>query len=89
MKQITFEHLTKPDTNKPRAANNFELLINDIAEQTHPPERRKDVRKRLAIAARTARWTEMDLHALLKKRNDPSIRNYSAFVNWSCKIRKV
>lgn len=31
------------------------------------------------------RLTTTDLHALLKKADDPAIRNYTAFVRWSIK----
>lgn len=88
MKKIDFSHLQQKQENQPRANTNKELLINDIADQCYPPEERPAIRRRLAIAANTAKWTEMDLHALLKKRQDPSVRNYTALVKWSTKIRR-
>jgi len=71
---------------KPQFRNNRDALIYDIAEATTEKDK-KLLRKRLAIAANTLGWSEMDLHALMKKRYDPSIRNYTAFVKWSCKIQ--
>lgn len=70
--------------------NQREDLIEQIVAQCHF-RRKGDDRKlarQLAIAANLARWTTTDLHALLKKRTDPTIRNYTAFVWWSAKIRK-
>lgn len=66
------------------ARNNFEYLIQQIVESTNARDK-KSLARRLAIFARTFGWTEMDLHGLLQKKNDPSIRNYSAFVEWSIK----
>lgn len=87
MKPLDFSHLLE-EKQQPRANNNFELLINDIADQCYPESERPTIRRRLAIAARTARWTETDLHCLLNKRLDPAIRNYTGFVKWSSTIRK-
>lgn len=75
--------------NGPVARNAKEDLINQIADQCHPVSERATIRKRLALATNTAKWTETDLHALLKKRQDPTIRNYTAFVKWSTKITKA
>jgi len=55
-------------------------------QQTNVTDK-KSLAKRLALAYRTLKWSDMDLHALLKKRSDPTIRNYSAFVQWSTKIQ--
>ena len=85
MKKIEF---TRPMTMEPelhvRSAR--EALIADIVNATQEKDKRK-LAKRLAMAANTLHWQEIDLHALLQKRNDPNVRNYTAFVWWSCKIR--
>lgn len=84
MKQIDFTHLKQKP--KVRANNAKEDLINQIADQCYPENDRPAIRRRLAIATNTAKWTETDLHALLNKKLDPTIRNYTAFVKWSSKI---
>lgn len=67
---------------------NYEALIAEIVSHTQPPSGRRQLAKRLAVAYHTAKWSVTDLHALLQKRLDPSIRNFSAFVNWTCKVTK-
>lgn len=89
MKTPTFDHLnlTKP-TSGPR--NQREDLIEQIVAQCRnktPADDRKLARL-LAITTNAAKWSTTDLHALLKKKNDPSIRNYTAFVWWSAKQHK-
>lgn len=86
MKHITF---TQPMKVEPtlQIRNSRDALIADIANRTNEPNK-KLIAKLLAIAGNTAKWTEMDYHALLKKADDPTIRNYTAFVRWSCKITK-
>jgi hypothetical protein len=46
----------------------------------------KKLAKRIALAANTLGWSDMDLHALLRKRGQ--VRNFTAFVKWSIKIKK-
>ncbi len=71
-----------------RALNQKIDLIEQIVERTTVPEdQRPQLARRLAIAANTLKWTATDLHGLLKKADDPNIRNYTAFVQWSCNIR--
>lgn len=86
MKRATFkiDIQQQPTT---RARNKKEALIEEIVAQcTHkrPGDDRKLARL-LAVTANAAKWTETDLHALLKKKQDPKLRNYTAFVWWSAK----
>lgn len=76
----------KPTLNKrSRARTDCEALIEDIVGATD--EKDSDELKRLlAITAKTLKWTVTDLHALYQKRLDPTIRNYSAFVRSRTKI---
>jgi len=89
IKRPTFDlaHFEKPTT---RARNSQEALIEEIV--THCAcKSEKDARtlaKRIAIWSKSIKADETDLHALLQKRHDRSIRNYGGFVNWTCKIRK-
>ena len=100
MKTINFNHIdiektktSKPDidqtpTTKPR--NQREDLIEQIVAQCtfrKPGDDRKLARL-LAITANTCSWSCTDLHALLRKREDPTIRNYTRFVWWSAKVKK-
>lgn len=89
MKSITFDHLkTQPSTKGPR--NQKEDLIEQIVAQcTLKPGDDRKLARVLAIAANTGKWTTTDLHALLKKKNDPALRNFTAFVWWSAKVKKA
>lgn len=69
-----------------RVRNNKERLIADIVEKTTEKDKRL-LAKRLAIAMNAMKWEEHDLHALLKKANDPNVRNYTALVKYSCTIK--
>lgn len=74
---------------QPNPRNQQEDLIEQIVAQcTLKPGEDRKLARVLAIAANTGKWTTMDLHALLKKRMDPTIRNYTAFVWYSSKIKK-
>lgn len=89
MKTISFEHL---EVKKPteRARNQREDLIEQIVAQCtfrQPGDDRKLARL-LAIAANTGGWDTTDLHYLLKKKQDPTLRNYTAFVWSRAKITK-
>jgi len=89
VKQISFEHFKQPEKPSLFAAprDQRDDLIQQIVMQCHLTDtEKKQLAKLLTITANTAKWTETDLHALLKKRQDPSIRNYTAFVRWSAKI---
>jgi hypothetical protein len=95
MKALTFAHLpTAPAPKLSEAAiraprNQTEDLIAQIVAQcVCTPVQAKTLAKLLAITANTAGWGTSELHALLKKRNDPTIRNYTAYVWWSAKVRK-
>lgn len=70
--------------------SNREQLIADIVSQCNVigVEKRKELARRIALAANTLHWSDQDLHVLMKKKQDPTIRNYSAFLNWSIKIGK-
>lgn len=63
--------------------NGMEQLVRDIVEQTDAKgAQARKLQKLLVIQAKALRWSMTDLHALLQKKKDPAIRNYSAFV-WS------
>lgn len=88
MKQVSFTHLEKPTS---RARNQKEDLIEQIVAQCYfrkPGDDRKLARL-LAVTANAGKWSTMDLHALLNKKQDPSIRNYTAFVWYSAKQTKA
>lgn len=94
MKGINFDHINidKPAAkpNQPTPRNQKEDLIEQIVAQCvhkKPGDDRKLARL-LAVAANTASWTTTDLHALLRKRHDPGIRNYTGYVWWSAKVKK-
>lgn len=74
----------------PNPRNQQEDLIEQIVAQcTLKPGEDRKLARVLAIAANTGGWSTTDLHALLKKRLDPTIRNYTAFVWWSAKVKKA
>lgn len=88
MKQISFDHLQQPQQPPRRAPRNQrEDLVQQIVAQTNEKDK-AGLERRLMIAANAGDWSVTDLHALLKKRNDPAIRNYSAYVKWCAKITK-
>lgn len=60
-----------------------EDLIAQIVERTTADK--KLLAKRIALWVNRYKLDTSDLHALLKKADDPSIRNYTAFVHWSIK----
>lgn len=64
-------------------------LIQQIVARTNlkTDEERRDLERRLAIAANALGWKLIDLHALLKRADDPTVRNYTGLVVWSCKVR--
>jgi hypothetical protein len=66
--------------------NNKEQLIADIVNRTDEKDK-KWLAKRIAIAMNTLKWSSDDLHALLKKADDPTVHNYTALVKYSCTIR--
>jgi hypothetical protein len=66
--------------------NNTEQLIADIVNATNE-KNKKGLAKQIALAYNTLGWSDTDLHALFKKRSDPSIRNYTGFVKWSVTIK--
>ena len=66
--------------------NQTEDLIAQIVNATSEKDKHK-LAKEIKIAYHTLGWTDTDLHALLAKRKDPSIRNYTAFVKWSRQIK--
>lgn len=92
MKKIEIKEIPTTKTRKngervPR--NQREDLISQILDQcTLKPHQRKVLGKLLSITANTAGWTTTDLHALLKKKQDPAIRNYTAFVWYSAKMTR-
>lgn len=74
-----------------RARNAQEALIEEIVShcQCRNEKEARVTARRIAIAAKTLKWDETDLHALLQKHRDPNIRNYGAFVNWTIKIKNA
>ncbi len=82
MKRIEFKKIEQPALLQVRS--NREQLIADIVAATSDKDKKK-LAALIAIKANQMQWTEQDLHALLKKRADPTIRNYTAFVRWSLK----
>lgn len=80
MKQLSFN--IQPITLELEVRNNREDLIRQIVEKTDA-KNPKLLAKRIAIVANTFKWTEQDLHYLLKRHGE--VKNYSAFINWSLK----
>lgn len=68
------------------ARNNKEAIINEIVGLTNESEAgKKLLAKQIALWANRYKLSGTDLHALLKKHEDPKIRNFTAFVKWSIK----
>jgi hypothetical protein len=86
MKKITFTPIVREEALQVRS--NREQLIADIVNAT-TEKNKKSLAKLISIRANEMKWTEMDLHGLLKKRTDPTIRNFTAFVKWSIKTKQV
>ena len=63
--------------------NNREDLIRQIVEKTDA-KNKKFLAKRIALTANLFKWSDQDLHYLLKRHGE--VKNYSAFVNWSLKV---
>lgn len=85
MKQISFNREFRVESLQVRS--NREQLIADIVFATTEKNKKKLARA-IAVASNQMAWSESDLHALLQKRRDPTIRNYTAFVWWSIKTKK-
>lgn len=66
--------------------NNREDLIRQIVENTDATDKKK-LARRIAVTANTLHWSDMDIHALLKKKGE--VNNYSKFVNWCLKTRQI
>jgi hypothetical protein len=79
---------TRATVNSLKVRNNREHLIDQIVNRTDE-KNKKNLAKLLAIASYRFKWQDIDLHALLKKADDPSIRNYTAFVKWSIKDKAL
>lgn len=63
-----------------------EDIINQIVAKTRgSQEERKALAKLIAIWANRYLLNSTDLHALLKKADDPNIRNFGGFVRWAIK----
>jgi hypothetical protein len=85
MKHISFNQpLFKEEELNVRS--NREDLIRQIVEQTDT-KNKKVLARRIAVTSNILKWTDTDLHALLKKKGEVS--NYSAFINWNLKLDKV
>lgn len=85
---LNFDHIKQPQKTVTTVRNQREDIIEQIVQQTSltDPEK-KNLAKLIALTANIAKWKTEDLHALLKKRNDPTIRNYTGFVKWSIKMK--
>lgn len=83
-------HLTRPLFESPPAGltvrNQKEDIIAQIVEQT-TEKNKKNLAKVLAIHVNTFKLSTTDLHALLKKKGE--VKNYTAFVWWVCKSKKM
>ncbi len=84
--QIQRTFTVEPNTQGLLVRNNFEQLIADIVNATNE-QNKAALARRIATTARQLGWTETELHALLSKKKDPTIRNFTAFVKWSIKVR--
>lgn len=67
--------------------SNKEDLIVEIVKCTNE-KNKKALAKLIGIWVNKYKISETDLHALLQKRHDPKIRNFTAFVKWSIKDKK-
>lgn len=84
MERITFN---LPRVEAPlQIRNNRDQIISDIVMNTVEKDKKK-LAKIISIRARELKWTDTDLHSLLQKKKDPNIRNYTAFVWWSIKLK--
>ena len=83
--RVHFTTDKKQEESPLQVRNQKEDLIAQIVEKTNETDK-KGLARRIAIAYNTLRWTEMELHALLKKADDPSVHNYTAFVKYSATI---
>lgn len=63
-----------------------EDLINQIGDRVERIDSKEhpELRKRLAIASNTLKWSDTDLYNLLTKQG---LNNYIGFVYWSCTIK--
>lgn len=87
MKQISFNKQLSVEKEEIKIRNNREALIAEIVSFTTEKDKKK-LAALIAIKANQMKWTETDLHALLSKRKDPGIYNYTGFVKWSLKTRQ-
>ena len=78
-KELFEKYLVKEKETGLRVRNQKEDLIKQIVEGT-VEKNKKQLAKMLAIQTHTFKWTVTDLHSLLRKKDDPQIRNYTAFV---------
>lgn len=84
MKQINFSTYTIQPSLSPELSvrNSREDLIRQIVEKTDT-KNQKLLAKRIALTANLFKWSDDDLHYLLKRHGQ--VKNYSAFINWSLK----
>lgn len=75
-----------PNLDTLQVRNNREQLIKEIVEASTEKDKKKFARF-ISIRARELKLTDTDLHYLLQKKNDQSIKNYTAFVRWSLKVK--
>lgn len=75
---------TGPDAKTPE-----QDLINQIVAQMVVDQNRAAwLRKMMAIQTNTFKWSTTDLHAVLQKKHDPTVRNYTAWVTWRFGLAK-
>lgn len=79
--------LTAPAAPQSRARTAREDMIEQIVAATDAKgAKARELARLLAVGGNTLRWTATEYHALLRKKDDPGIRNYSAFVWWQAKV---
>lgn len=73
------------------ARNQKEDLIEQIVShcRCRSETDARNLAKRIAIWANTTKADTTDLHALLNKHRDPTVRNYGGLVNYLIKIKSI
>ena len=82
-----FELLKQKTKTDLTARNSWEDLINQIVEQIAEKDKKKFAAL-LAIKGRELKFSTTDLHYLVNKKNDPTIRTYTGFIKWSFGLKK-
>lgn len=82
------EVIERKEVVKSTARNDKEDLVNQIVALTTEKDT-KHFAKILMIGANKRKYSLTKLHTLLRKKHDPSIENYTAFVKWYLLKRKI